>query len=366
MGSVTTSPGFLPRARAIRSSRLASSPSTLTRILSLASELPCGARRSAGRAWRGRRRSLRAGDPGLSRGPCSSLSLHEFTLGRRCVGGAGLGPLPLSSGRALVSNGPRHAEFREVTFGLHGSIGEEHYCGTRQHPEPYPTASRQGPPAERRPSRHHPSRGRAGARRFDQLVRAPRAARSPDRAARQAAADPSERNRVLVGEKRGMDPAAKVRGRVRVGATLPSRGDHMPRLPESMSLRHARSCPGISGGRCRCTPTYQAQPWSQRDHRRLTRTFPPSPRPRAGATTPSPACATGRCARRAASRSGKLPRSGSRRRNAASSVTAPATLTSPRRSEATNRRSGRASCRPSARRSSATSGARMCSAWSTG
>jgi integrase len=48
----------------------------------------------------------------------------------------------------------------------------------------------------------------------------------------------------------------------------------MPRLPEGISLRHARSCPGISGGRCRCTPTYQAQAWSQRDHRRLTRTFP--------------------------------------------------------------------------------------------
>jgi integrase len=48
----------------------------------------------------------------------------------------------------------------------------------------------------------------------------------------------------------------------------------MPRLPEGISLRHARSCPGSSGGRCRCTPTYQAQAWSQRDQRRLTRTFP--------------------------------------------------------------------------------------------
>jgi integrase len=46
------------------------------------------------------------------------------------------------------------------------------------------------------------------------------------------------------------------------------------RLPEGISLRHQRSCPARSGGRCRCSPTYQAQAWSPRDQRRLTRTFP--------------------------------------------------------------------------------------------
>ena len=46
------------------------------------------------------------------------------------------------------------------------------------------------------------------------------------------------------------------------------------RLPEGISLRHARSCPSRSGGRCRCAPTYQAQAWSPRDRKRLTRTFP--------------------------------------------------------------------------------------------
>jgi integrase len=45
-------------------------------------------------------------------------------------------------------------------------------------------------------------------------------------------------------------------------------------LPEGISLRHARSCPSRSGGRCRCAPTYQAQAWSPRDRKRLTRTFP--------------------------------------------------------------------------------------------
>jgi integrase len=46
------------------------------------------------------------------------------------------------------------------------------------------------------------------------------------------------------------------------------------RLPEGISVRHARSCPSRSGGRCRCTPRYQAQAWSPRDRKRLTRTFP--------------------------------------------------------------------------------------------
>jgi integrase len=46
------------------------------------------------------------------------------------------------------------------------------------------------------------------------------------------------------------------------------------RLSEGISLRHARSCPSRSGGRCRCTPRYQAQAWSPRDRKRLTRTFP--------------------------------------------------------------------------------------------
>ncbi|MGH2824047.1 MAG: hypothetical protein ACRDLY_13695, partial [Thermoleophilaceae bacterium] len=46
------------------------------------------------------------------------------------------------------------------------------------------------------------------------------------------------------------------------------------RLPEGISVRHARSCPSRSGGRCRCAPTYQAQAWSPRDRKRLTRTFP--------------------------------------------------------------------------------------------
>lgn len=46
------------------------------------------------------------------------------------------------------------------------------------------------------------------------------------------------------------------------------------RLPEGITIRHARSCRAHSGGRCRCNPTYQAQVWSARDRKRLSRTFP--------------------------------------------------------------------------------------------
>jgi integrase len=45
-------------------------------------------------------------------------------------------------------------------------------------------------------------------------------------------------------------------------------------LPEGISARHARTCPSHDGGRCRCDPSYQAQVWSSRDGRRLSRSFP--------------------------------------------------------------------------------------------
>ena len=45
------------------------------------------------------------------------------------------------------------------------------------------------------------------------------------------------------------------------------------RLPEGVTERHARTCRSRAGGRCDCTPTYQAQAWSPRDRRRKTKTF---------------------------------------------------------------------------------------------
>jgi integrase len=46
------------------------------------------------------------------------------------------------------------------------------------------------------------------------------------------------------------------------------------RPPEGITIRHGRSCPARQGKRCRCAPTYQAQVWSARDGRRLSRSFP--------------------------------------------------------------------------------------------
>jgi integrase len=46
------------------------------------------------------------------------------------------------------------------------------------------------------------------------------------------------------------------------------------RPPEGISVRHRRSCPSREGGPCRCSPSYQAQVWSPRDRKRLSRSFP--------------------------------------------------------------------------------------------
>jgi hypothetical protein len=55
-----------------------------------------------------------------------------------------------------------------------------------------------------------------------------------------------------------------------------AQGDLMKqkRLPEGITIRHGRSCPARHGKRCRCDPTYQAQVWSARDGKRLSRSFP--------------------------------------------------------------------------------------------
>jgi integrase len=46
------------------------------------------------------------------------------------------------------------------------------------------------------------------------------------------------------------------------------------RTPEGIAVRHSRTCPARSDGRCRCRPSYQAQVWSAREERRLSRSFP--------------------------------------------------------------------------------------------
>jgi integrase len=41
-----------------------------------------------------------------------------------------------------------------------------------------------------------------------------------------------------------------------------------------IQVRHSKRCPTLSGGACRCKPTYQANVWSARDGKRLFKTFP--------------------------------------------------------------------------------------------
>jgi len=43
---------------------------------------------------------------------------------------------------------------------------------------------------------------------------------------------------------------------------------------EGIVLRHARGCRSRTGGRCSCTPSYQAQVWSARERKTIRKTFP--------------------------------------------------------------------------------------------
>ena len=41
-----------------------------------------------------------------------------------------------------------------------------------------------------------------------------------------------------------------------------------------IDIRHSRSCASRSGGKCNCSPSYQAHVWSRRDNTRIRKTFP--------------------------------------------------------------------------------------------
>jgi hypothetical protein len=45
------------------------------------------------------------------------------------------------------------------------------------------------------------------------------------------------------------------------------------RNPTGIDIRHARSCASRGGGRCSCTPTYQAHVFDARSGRRIRKTF---------------------------------------------------------------------------------------------
>lgn len=45
-------------------------------------------------------------------------------------------------------------------------------------------------------------------------------------------------------------------------------------MAEGIEVRHAKKCRSRDGGRCNCEPTYQAHVWSNRDMKRIRKTFP--------------------------------------------------------------------------------------------
>src|SRR3954468_21045005 len=46
------------------------------------------------------------------------------------------------------------------------------------------------------------------------------------------------------------------------------------RRAEGIVVRHSRGCGTRGGGRCSCTPAYQAQVWAARKHKTIRKTFP--------------------------------------------------------------------------------------------
>ncbi len=57
------------------------------------------------------------------------------------------------------------------------------------------------------------------------------------------------------------------------GTRAQPRAKRKPRY-EGIVLRHTRACLIRQGGRCTCTPAYQAQVWSPRDRKTIRKTFP--------------------------------------------------------------------------------------------
>src|SRR4051794_10331436 len=46
------------------------------------------------------------------------------------------------------------------------------------------------------------------------------------------------------------------------------------RSPEGIDVRHSRKCRSLTdGGKCNCSPSYQAHVWSNADRKRIRRTF---------------------------------------------------------------------------------------------
>src|SRR4051812_49572634 len=43
---------------------------------------------------------------------------------------------------------------------------------------------------------------------------------------------------------------------------------------EGIEVRHVASCKSLAGARCDCEPTYRASVWSQRERRRIRKSFP--------------------------------------------------------------------------------------------
>src|SRR5829696_1515251 len=65
----------------------------------------------------------------------------------------------------------------------------------------------------------------------------------------------------------------------RVERPRPGTGSEVPMQPkrkahEGIDVRHSKRCRSRAGGGCDCTPSYQAHVWSNREQKRIRKTFP--------------------------------------------------------------------------------------------
>jgi hypothetical protein len=45
-------------------------------------------------------------------------------------------------------------------------------------------------------------------------------------------------------------------------------------MATGVTKRHSKGCPGLNGGRCNCNAGWEASVWSQRDGKKIRKTFP--------------------------------------------------------------------------------------------
>jgi hypothetical protein len=110
-------------------------------------------------------------------------------------------------------------------------------------------------------------------------------------------------------------------------------------MAEGIRKRHTKKCPARTGGGCRCDGGYEASVYSERDGKKLYKTFRREAEARSWRADTKRSLDRGASGRREAERSEKLARHGWRVPSGARFATAPAVPSSPLACAATDKAS---------------------------